>query len=91
VLKISYFEILDSLRAFKLLFSEYSYSPSGVNRQIHPINQHTMTEKNLILCQRSSEQSVMTPLRKESTNPVARFLLHQLELISKLVNKWATP
>jgi hypothetical protein len=50
-----------------------------------------MTEKNMILNQWSHRHSVMTPLRKESTNPVVRFLTHQLEAFSKLINKWITP
>jgi len=50
-----------------------------------------MTEKNMILYHLTNRQSVMTPLRKESENPVARFLTHYLELISKFLNKLTNP
>jgi hypothetical protein len=49
-----------------------------------------MTEKNIILNDWSNRHSVMTPLRKESANPVVRFLTHQLELISGILGKMVT-
>ena len=50
-----------------------------------------MSEKNIILNDWSNRQSVMTPLRKESANPIARFFDRQLELISRFLNKVLTP
>jgi hypothetical protein len=50
-----------------------------------------MSEKNIILTDRSNGHRVMTPLRKESANPIARFFDRQLELISRFLNKLATP
>jgi hypothetical protein len=46
-----------------------------------------MSEKNMILADRRNKLSVMTPLRKESANPVVRFLTHQIELISRFIGK----
>lgn len=46
-----------------------------------------MTEKNFILNDWSNRHSMMSPLRKESENPVVRFLTHQIELISRFIGK----
>jgi hypothetical protein len=52
---------------------------------------NTMTEKNMILNNPSNRTAVMSPLRKESANPVIRFLTYQIHTISTFLNKLITP
>jgi hypothetical protein len=50
-----------------------------------------MTEKNMILNHERNRASLLPPMKKESNNPLLRFLQRQLELISDFISKWATP
>lgn len=50
-----------------------------------------MSEKNLILNNWANRHSVMPTARKPIENPIIRSFLHQLELISKTIDKWMTP
>jgi hypothetical protein len=47
----------------------------------------TMTEKQMILTQWGTRHSLMTPLRNETTNPLARFF----NGLVKLINRITTP
>jgi hypothetical protein len=55
------------------------------------LNTKKMSEKNIILNDWINTRRGMTPLPKESVNPIMRFFNRQFELISRFFNKLATP
>jgi len=50
-----------------------------------------MSEKNIILNDWNNRHRVMTPLPKESVNPIIQIFNRQVELILRFLNKLATP
>ena len=50
-----------------------------------------MSEKNIILNDWSNRHRVMTPLPKESVNPIIRFFNRQFELISQVFQQVGNP
>ena len=76
---------------FQMRFSGfYRRFPKCVN-SANNFNLKKMSEKNIILNDWSNRNRVMTPLRKESVNPIIRIFNRQFELISRFFNKLATP
>ena len=78
------------------LFLKFSLSshPFVSNKELVSANNFklkTMSEKNIILNDWSNRRSVMTPLPKESVNPIIQIFNRQVELILRFLNKLVTP
>jgi hypothetical protein len=78
------------------LFLQFTSRPTRFvsNKELVSANNFklkTMSEKNIILNDWSNRHSVMTPLPKESVNPIIQIFNRQVELILKFLNKVATP